>query len=131
MGKGGANLAAFSATLKVGGNVVWTNKAAISRVNRTQPLTVTWSGGTTPGYVLLGGYFESRSAPFVGFACVEDVSKGTFTIPSFILSALPAASNGGAMFIGPHPLSQPVTIPGIDFSYFMDGSSDSESVVYQ
>ncbi|MGA2880588.1 MAG: hypothetical protein ABSG13_16705 [Bryobacteraceae bacterium] len=130
-GAGGHDLAAFSATLKVGGNIAWTNKAAISTVNRSQPLTVTWSGGTSPGDVWIGGYFESRTAPFVSFVCVDDIGKGTFTIPSFILSALPAAANGGAMFIGSHPLSQPVAIPGVDFGYFIDGSSDSESVVYQ
>jgi hypothetical protein len=130
-GTGGAGVAAFSAELKVGGNIVWTNKSGISTVNRSQPLTVTWSGGTTPGYVVIGGYFESPYSPVVGFVCAEDTLKGSFTIPSFVLSALPAASSGGAMFIGPHPLSQPVTIPGVDLSYFIDGSSDSESVVYE
>jgi uncharacterized protein (TIGR03437 family) len=130
-GTGGAGVAAFSAALKVGGNIVWTNKSGISTVNRSQPLTVTWSGGTTPGYVLIGGYFESQSSPVVGFVCAEDTLKGSFTIPSFVLSALPAGASGGAMFIGPHPLSQPVTIPGVDLSYFIDGSSDSESVVYE
>lgn len=131
VGAGGADVAAFSAALKVGGNIVWTNKSGISTVNRSQPLTVTWSGGTTPGYVVIGGYFESPYAPVVGFVCAEDTLKGSFTIPSFVLSALPAAASGGAMFIGPHPLSQAVTIAGVDLSYFVDGSSDSESVVYE
>jgi uncharacterized protein (TIGR03437 family) len=130
-GTGGADLRAFSASLKIAGNIVWTNKAAISTIDRSQPLTVTWSGGTSPGYVLIGGYFESRTAPFVGFVCTEDAGKGSFTIPSFILSALPPAATGGAMFIAPHPLSQPITIPGVDLSYSINGSSDSESVIYQ
>jgi len=130
-GPGGHDVPAFSATLKVGGNIVWTNKAAASSINRSQPLTVTWSGDTNPGDVWIGGYVESRTAPFIGFVCAEDIAKGSFTIPSFILSALPAAANGGAMFIGSHPLSQSVLITGIDLSYFIDGSSDSESVVYR
>jgi uncharacterized protein (TIGR03437 family) len=130
-GSGGRDLGAFSAALRAGEKIVWTNKAAISTVNRSQPLTVTWSGGANPGYVLLGGYFESPSVGFVSFVCAEDTSKGSFTIPSFILSALPPAATGGAMFIAPHPLSQTVTIPGVDLSYFIDGSSDSKSVVYQ
>ena len=124
-------MAAFSTTLKVAGNIVWTNKSATSTIDRSQPLTVTWSGGPSPGDVVIGGYFESQAAPFVGFVCAEDAGKGSFTIPSFILSALPAATTGGAMFIAPHPLSQPVTIPGVDLSYSVDGSSDSQSVVYQ
>jgi len=44
---------------------------------------------------------------------------------------LPEALPGGRMFISPHPLSQQVTIPGIDLAYFIDGSSDSKSVIYQ
>ena len=128
---GGADLGAFSATLHVGGNVVWTNKAGINTIDRSQPLTVTWSGGTNPGYVLIGGYLLSNAAGLNGFVCSEETSKGSFTIPSFILAVLPEALPGGRMFISPHPLSQQVTIPGIDLAYFIDGSSDSKSVIYQ
>ncbi len=128
---GGRDLSGFSAMLNIGGNVVWTNKAAINKVPRSQSLTVTWSGGTSPGYVIIGGYVNSNTTGIVGFVCTEDSSKGSFTIPSFILSLIPPASTGGGMFISPHPLSRQVTIPGIDLAYFMDGSNDSKSVVYQ
>jgi uncharacterized protein (TIGR03437 family) len=130
-GPGGHDLAAFSATLNVGGNIVWTNQASVKTVNRSQPLTVTWSGGTNPGYVVVGGYVTSNTNGLVGFVCTEDVTKGTFTIPSFVLSVLPAAPRGGEMFISPHPLSHPVTIPGVDLAYFMDGSNDPKPVVFQ
>ncbi|HTC34533.1 MAG TPA: hypothetical protein VK724_14225 [Bryobacteraceae bacterium] len=128
---GGSDLKAFSATLKIAADIVWTNKAGISTIDRSQPLTLNWSGGTSPASVLIGGYIASETTQFVGFVCVEDAGKGTFTIPSFILSALPPAETGGAMFIAAHPLSQPVTIPGVDLAYAINGSSDSESVVYQ
>jgi uncharacterized protein (TIGR03437 family) len=130
-GGGGRDLSAFSVTLNVGGNVVWTNKAATATIDRSQPLTVAWSGGTSPGFVLVGGYVESNTTGLVGFVCTEDSSKGSFTIPSFILSALPPAATGGMMFVSPHPLSRQVTIPGLDLAYFMDGSNDSRSVEYQ
>jgi uncharacterized protein (TIGR03437 family) len=129
--RGGRDVGGFSAALNVGGNLVWINKAAVSSVDRTQPLNLTWSGGTTPGYVLLGGYAESNPGGDVGFVCVEDTTKGSFTVPSFVLSALPATASGGVLFIGPHPLSRQVPIPGVDFAYFIDGSSDSKSVAYQ
>jgi len=130
-GAGGRDLSAFSATLNVGGNILWTNKAAITTIDRSQSLTVTWSGGTNPGYVLLGGYVYSNTASLAGFVCTEYTSKGSFTIPSFILSVLPPAATGGVMFISPHPLSRKVTIPGVDLAYFIDGSNDSKSVIYQ
>ena len=125
---GGRDLNAFSVTMNVAGNVVWTNKAAINSVDRSQPLTVTWSDTTTPRYVVVGGYAFSDTAAGT-FVCAEDASVGSFTIPSFILSLLPAAAGG--MFISPHPLSHQVTIPGVDLAYFMDGSNESKSVVYQ
>jgi uncharacterized protein (TIGR03437 family) len=130
-GSGGRDLSAFSATLNVGGNIAWTNKAAVTAINRSQPLTVTWSGATNPGYVAVGGYVNSNTRGIVGFVCTEDSSKGSFTIPSFILSLLPPAATGGGMFVSPHPLSRQVTIPGVDLAYFMDGSNDSKPVVYQ
>lgn len=128
---GGKDLSAFNATLNVGANVLWTNKTSITSIDRSQPLTVTWSGGTNPGSVLIGGYVFSNTVGLVGFVCTEDTSKGSFTIPSFILSLLPPAAGGGVMFISPHPLSHQVTIPGVDAAYFMDGSNDSKSVIYQ
>jgi hypothetical protein len=130
-GSGGPDVPNFSATLNVGGNIVWTNKVAVSAIDRSQPLTIAWSGGTSPGYVLLGGYVESNTTGLAGFICTEDVSQGSFTIPSFIISTLPAAATGGMMFISPHPLSRQVTIQGLDLAYFMDGSNDSRSVVYE
>lgn len=129
-GSGGRDVRAFSATMTVGGNIVWTNKQSISSVDRTQPLSVAWSGGTRPGYVLIGGYSESNTGGHLTFTCSEDISKGTFTIPSFILSALPA-STSGSMFIGSHPLSRPVSITGVDLAYFIDGSTDSRTVSYR
>jgi uncharacterized protein (TIGR03437 family) len=130
-GIGGHDVNAFSATLNVGVSVLWTNKSAISTVDRSQPLTVTWSGGPEGGYVMLGGYVDSDTVGVVGFVCTEAASAGSFTIPSFMLSTLPAAATGGGMFISPHPLSRQVTIPGVDLAYFMDGSSDARSLVYQ
>jgi hypothetical protein len=80
---------------------------------------------------MLGGYVDSDTVGLVGFVCTEASSAGSFTIPSFMLSTLPAAATGGGMFISPHPLSRPVTIPGIDLAYFMDGSSDAKSLAYR
>jgi len=129
-GIGGTDVGEFHATLNIGGNIAWTNKASVSTVDRSQPLTVTWTGGASPASVLIGGYAEAENSGQSIFVCTEDAGKGTFTIPSFVLGALPAAASG-VMFVGAHPLSQKVAISGIDFAYFVDGSSDSKSVVYR
>ena len=127
---GGNDLGPFSVSLISGESVHWINKAGISSVDRSQPLTITWSGGPDPGYVAVGGYVVPNTAPTTGFVCVEDATKRSFTIPSFILSALPAATKGG-LFVSPHLLSQGVSISGVDLAYFMNAGRDSQAVAFK
>jgi hypothetical protein len=64
--------------------------------------------------------------------CTESSDRGSFTIPDFALSALPAADASAAfLFVAPHPFSNPVTIPGLDFAYFVNMSSDYEAVEFR
>jgi uncharacterized protein (TIGR03437 family) len=124
-GNGGADVGPFTASLNVGG-LIWTNMSAIASIDRTRPLTVTWAGGS--GYVLIGASVHTTGTN-KAFLCVQDATKGSFTVPSFVLSALPAAEAGAAyLFVAPHPFSNPVSIPGIDLAYIADGSSNYKAV---
>jgi uncharacterized protein (TIGR03437 family) len=128
-GTGGQDIGSFTATLSVTNSLVWTNKSTITEVDRSSPLTITWSGGAVPGYVLVAGTASSPSASAL-FTCVEETRKGTFTIPQFVLSALPNTVKG-TIFITPHPLANPITIPGLDLAFMADGSSDSRTVTFR
>jgi hypothetical protein len=136
-GLGGKDVGAFSATLTVGSHFAIANKASLATVDRTQPLTVTWTGGVAGNYVLIGGYtpttqLSGESIPNAYFACAEDVGKGAFTIPSYIVASMNATVNAkGLLLISPHPLSNQIAIPGIDLAYFTDGSSDSVNVTFK
>ncbi len=127
-GTGGANLGAFSVSLNITSTLVWTNKAAVNTVDRTRPLTVTWSGGPVPGYIVIGGATRSseRAALFI---CAEDSRKGTFSIPEFVLSALPSAA--GTLFLAPHPMNKQVQVPGLDLAFISEGSYDARDVAFQ
>jgi hypothetical protein len=134
-GSGGKDVGAFSATITVASHPAISNKPSLATVIRTQPLTVTWTGGVAGNEVLIGGYTPGSTAanglytPKVYFACAQDGGAGTFTIPSYILSSLNAAS--GTLWISPDPLSNQITIPDIDFAYFTDGSSDSVNATFK
>ena len=128
-GTGGRDAGAFSATVNVGGHLLISNKSSLATVDRTQPLTVTWTGGVAGNYVLIGG--GSLRSPHSYFACAEDAGKGTFFIPSYILSSVNATTAAnGILWIAPNPLSNQITIPGIDIAYFIDGSNDSVNVAF-
>jgi uncharacterized protein (TIGR03437 family) len=90
---GSANVQPFSVTVSDPNPLVWTNQSAITAVDRTQPLTVTWSGGIPGTYVQIGGGSTIVNASAT-FLCIAPVEAGQFTIPSYVLLASPASSGG-------------------------------------
>jgi uncharacterized protein (TIGR03437 family) len=129
-GSGGGDFGSFSASMRVSNALQWSNKGAITSVDRSQSLTVTWSGGPAPGYVVFGGYVAkpSRSA----FLCTEDAAKGSLTVPQYVLSAMPAATSpNGYVFLAAHPLAPRFTIPGLDIGFFFDLSSDGKAMEFR
>jgi uncharacterized protein (TIGR03437 family) len=90
---GSADVQPFSVTVSDPSPLVWTNQSSITAVDRTQPLTVTWSGGIPGTYVQIGGGSTIVSASAT-FLCIAPVEAGTFTVPSYVLLASPAASGG-------------------------------------
>jgi hypothetical protein len=93
-GTGGADVGAFTATAIMSNPLFnWTNQSAASTVDRTQGLTVTWTGGLAGTYVLLSGTSTSSSVT-AGFSCRVAVEAGQFTVPAYILLGLPAGSGG-------------------------------------
>jgi uncharacterized protein (TIGR03437 family) len=124
-GSGGANVGAFNWAMTLPANVVPTNLP--SSVTRANNLTLTWSGGAAFGVVSIIGYtglpVTSTFDSFVEFICNANASAGTFTIPSSILSLLPANGFGSpgipgvSIQIGGVPLID-FTAPGIDAAVF-------------
>ena len=134
-GPGGANIGPFSASLSLPATLHWTNQAQISTISRASNLTVTWNTERNSGHVLIGG---TSSYPAAGktaiFLCSEDSAKGTFTIPAFVLSAMPAPSSGGArgnLFVASHPFDNTFSAAGLDLGFFREISLEAKQVVYQ
>ena len=95
-GTGGADVGPFTSTITFANPLLtWTNQSAAATVDRSQGLTVTWTGGNPGTYVFITGTSTSVK-PVVtgGFTCLAHVDAGQFTVPSYILSALPAGSGG-------------------------------------
>jgi len=95
-GAGGSNVPAFTWSMTLPSNVVPTNLP--SKVNRSQDLTLTWSGGAGFNVVTIFGYtgvpVTAGQLSYVEFICNADASAGQFTIPSSILMLLPTNGFG-------------------------------------
>jgi hypothetical protein len=92
-GSGGADVGAFTATLNLPAAFTWTNVDAITSVGRSAGVTVSWTGGA--GYVIITGYSQTSTPQDAGaaFYCIEQASRGTFTVPPEVLLALPVSGS--------------------------------------
>jgi uncharacterized protein (TIGR03437 family) len=92
-GTGGKDIGAFTASIAYTNPLVWTNMNSIKTVTRASGQPVTWSGGAPNSYVFISGSSASNAAS-ASFTCYAPASAGQFTVPSYVLLALPAGPNG-------------------------------------
>jgi uncharacterized protein (TIGR03437 family) len=112
-GAGGADVGSFTANLTMPPALTWTNQSSLTQVDRTKGLTVTWSGGDPNGIVTISGSSPLTVAPdsfTVSFSCTERTDAGTFTVPPFVLLALPPSPEINAGFGGNHPVPGPLSV---------------------
>ena len=126
---GSAEAGPFTVTLNLSPLMTWTNSSAAKTVNRSQGLQVNWSGGS-PGYVQINGQSAS-STPGVsaGFECFAPQSALTFTVPPFVLNALPAGT--GSTTVENFTAITPFVVNGIELPYTQGGNVITVVSTYQ
>src|SRR6202030_874864 len=110
-------------------------------IPRSQDLTVTWSGGVGGGFMaIIGDSADPATSAAAQFACIAPADAGSFTVPSWVLSALPASGNdpatGGTpvgFLIVATTLSQPARFQatGVDVGFFNWAALQVKNVNYQ
>jgi uncharacterized protein (TIGR03437 family) len=140
-GSGGPQVGPFSAMLTIpSSTVAWTNASAFNNISRSNDLTVTWSGGVSGGIVaVLGSSADPSAGAEAQFACVTDAGAGTFTVPAWVLSALPASATdpsvaakvGFLTVATARPAPTRFQATGVDVGFFNWGQLQVKSVVYQ
>ena len=136
-GTGGPDIGAFTACIAVPAPLNCTNCDSIGAIDRTQPLTVTWTGGGgSQDSVQIGGLSTAPSTAdptkniAVVFSCSARASDQTFTVPVGVLSQMPpssadpnAANNGVLILVnvlgGSNTFTAPLTAGGnLDLGFF-------------
>ena len=136
-GTGGADVQGFSASIAVPGIpnftpgvFTWSSpqfSASQETVSRSSDLTVNWSNAS--GYVLISvGSAALVTSPSTynssTITCLQPASAGTYTIPSWMMEALPASASvtlgtgltapGAAVLLGIYNPVGTFTAPGLD-----------------
>ena len=100
-GSGGKDVGPFTAHITVPVTPTLTSPAGPQNVTvtRSKGMTVTWSPNGATGHVeiVILDFIDQNTAAQV--ACAAPASAGTFTIPPYVLQALPA-TNGAIFYFG-------------------------------
>lgn len=126
-GTGGADVGPFTVSVSDTSPLIWTNQSSITSVNRSQSVTVTWTGGIPGTYVSIGGGSTTISASAT-FICYAPVSAGQFTIPSYVLQAMPVGNGGINLLNQSNP--QTFQANGLDTTFVVAETQSSISVPF-
>jgi uncharacterized protein (TIGR03437 family) len=144
---GGPDVGAFTASMSeaLSPPLVWTNRSAITAINRAQGQLITWSGGAPGSYVSVFGYSSVyEPTPLANgprlfntyFVCSAPLSAGQFMVPAAVLNGLPATGVAQVAGLPPTPNGylyvvsgnvQQFSAPGLDLAllFFSAGSGIS------
>lgn len=126
-GSGGTAVGHFNTSLTIGSpTLVWTNIGSVGpTISSSTPPTLTWTGGDPNGYILISGasmqLTSANSATETLFSCMAQQSALQFTIPQWVLLAMPATTSTagvpmGSLTINSWGQPQRFTVPGIDYA---------------
>jgi uncharacterized protein (TIGR03437 family) len=151
-GTGGSAVGALSAPITVtpaAASFQWTNQSSVTAtaIPRDQSLTITWTGGDPNGFVditaiastLQSGTAPLATTPGVLVECMAPSQAGKFTIPPYVLQALPSTVNStalvppGELLVGPASGAvKATTLPtGLDALYIVYHFIQGQNVSWQ
>jgi len=133
-GPGGKDVGSFKVSVTFPQLLDWTNQNSISTVTESQGQSVTWTGGEPGTYVVVGGS-SSTNPPLgdvpqtVSFICFVPVADDQFTVPSYVLQALPTGKGTLALTNSGTPV--PFSPSGVSAAVAMAGDTIDINVTYQ
>lgn len=127
-GPGGADVGTFSGAIEVAPELVWTNRTSLTAVDRSQPVTFTWSGGEPTTLVTIEGVStvaQGSTVSVTSFQCFARNTDRQFTVPVSVLSRMLASSRitagsvsiliRGSLAIASVGIGTRMTASGIDY----------------
>lgn len=113
----GAKVGSFSISENLSPLLQWTNTSAAASVDRSKGLKITWTGGDPGSYVDISGSSSltgNGNHVTVTYRCLEHVEAGQFTVPPYILMALPESAIGATQVI--NEIYFPFSADGLDYA---------------
>jgi uncharacterized protein (TIGR03437 family) len=119
-GSGGKDVGSFTASLTLPAPFTWTNPDPLTVIDRTLPQKFTWTGGSGDVFIV-GSSSAIVNRAYVGatFTCLAKASDGSFTVPTYVLAALPASyTNAAGLELYNYGATTTFSATGLDFGLF-------------
>jgi uncharacterized protein (TIGR03437 family) len=115
-GTGGADIGALSATITFPATPTLVSPGNGAAVTRSNGMTVSWTGGGSNASVQISiaSALDNTFKAGLRATCKAPAGPGTFTIPPYVLLALPAGNFAGFV-LAPETASAGFTAPGLTF----------------
>jgi uncharacterized protein (TIGR03437 family) len=127
-GAGGQSVGPFTVAVTLSNPIFsWNNQTSGETITRSEGLQVVWTGGNAGDMVGISGS-SSAGGVGAGFSCYAPVSAGQFTVPPYILLALPFGT-GTTSVSTAHDVSFPAT--GLDYAVAVAGVTVMVNATYQ
>lgn len=138
-GGGGSDVGTFSATIDVPQPIVWTNRNALVRVPRSQPLTISWTGGGANDIIgVLGIAADMPTNAAAAFACLAQPGASSLTIPADVLANVPptqpyVVNSTGVLYLVSVPQSAltALSASGLDTGFALFSYVNGKTVIFQ
>jgi uncharacterized protein (TIGR03437 family) len=136
---GGSDLGSFQVSINMPAPFTWTGRQQVNAVDRTQPLTLSWSGlPQGQSMAILGGNVDLPSNSSALFYCLAPPNATSFTVPSAILGAVPQSeadilASKGVIYLHSMPLANGTSFsaPGLDAGLAISGYVIGKTVIFR
>lgn len=138
---GGSAVGSFSTPVTVPAALSSDAPGIGATIDRSQGLTVTWTGGGQDEFVAISGTAlvttglgPTNTSPGNVFLCIAPAAAGAFTVPSFVLEALPStAQESFSSFLLVGTQTQPIkfSASGLDDGYVTYRTLTGNAVTFQ
>jgi hypothetical protein len=131
-GSGGADVGVFDVAVNVPASPLWTNRDAVSVVDRRQDLTLTWTPPAPDNQRLwvAGAAADAALDAQAQFLCPVDASRGSFTVGSEVLRRLPAGEGYVALVLVTPADGVEFPAAGVAFATASAASALTQSMEY-
>jgi hypothetical protein len=122
-GTGGANVGSFSAAVAIPLPSTLVSPVNNSTATRANGMTVTWTGGSGNLQVEVNSCSNNSCSNGASAVCIVPATAGTFTVPPYILEALPAGNSAG-LVLSSYSMAS-FTATGLNAGTLLTYSNDS------